>query len=80
MAAQQFITVATFIDKVSADIVAERLIAAGIPAAVLGASSQLPSLAITRRSRSKSTWKITSGPRACSQRTKAPSKSLLQTA
>jgi hypothetical protein len=44
MAAQQFITVATFIDKVSADIVAERLIAAGIPAAVLGASSQLPSL------------------------------------
>ena len=44
MAAQQFTTVATFTDRVSADIVAERLIAAGIPAAVIGASSQLPSL------------------------------------
>lgn len=44
MAKQEFITVASFIDKVSADIVAARLRDAGIPAAAFGASSQLPSL------------------------------------
>ena len=41
---EEFKTVAQAIDKISADIIAERLISAGIPAAVMGGSSPYPSL------------------------------------
>lgn len=44
---EEFKTVATFNNVVSARIVAEMLIANGIPAAVLGESSPYPSLGFT---------------------------------
>jgi len=46
---EEFKTVATAIDKIGADIIAERLISAGIPAAVMGGSSPYPSLGFSAR-------------------------------
>lgn len=47
MAENDFKTVATSPDPISAEIIAERLRNAGIPAAAIGGSSPLPSFGIT---------------------------------
>lgn len=47
MAEKDFKTVATSVDPITAEILAERLRSAGIPAAAIGGSSPLPSFGIT---------------------------------